>query len=133
MYGASHQHYARPSVKKDETDKKGKSDYSLATLVNDYRPQTPITEIEPLREMISLKRDHIPYGIRGYCFAPDKVCYVHQGDNDTHRVHYHEDLHLRIARQDPNHKEGEIRMLEDWRLGREEDEPDEEYAMDKDG
>ena len=118
MYGASHQHYAKEPAK--DPVRKRKGDYSLVTLIQDYRPQIPVTEIEPLREMIPLKRDHIPYGIRGYCFAPGKVCYVHQGDSDTHRVHYHEDLHLRIARFDPHHKEGEIRMLEDWRLGREE-------------
>lgn len=121
MYGSSHSHYVRPSSKKTDSYTKRKSDYSLATLIHDYRPKTEVTEIEPLRQMIPLKRDHIPYGIRGYCMPPTSPAFVHQDDRDTFRVHYHEDLHLRIARQDPNHKEGEIRMLEDWRLGNEEE------------
>ena len=87
--------------------------------VSDYGNDVPITEIEPLRQMVALQRSQIPYGIRGYCLPPTSPCFVHEGDPDTFRVHYHEDLHLRISRQAPNHPEWEVRMLEDWRLGEE--------------
>lgn len=84
-----------------------------------YGRETPVVEIEPLRDSVPLTRNDIPYGVRGFCFPTTGASYVHIDDADTYRVNYHENLHLRIYRTNPNHPEWEIRMLEDWRLGEE--------------
>ena len=84
-----------------------------------YGREMPVVEIEPLRDSVPLTRNNIPYGVRGFCFPASKDSYVHIDDVDTYRVNYHENLHIRIYRTNPNHPEWEIRMLEDWRLGEE--------------
>ena len=146
MHGTSHQKYSRnyswqDSGKRDSGKSRdnlheGNLHYSLVTHLADYRPRTEVTEMEPLRQMVPLKRDHIPYGIRGYCLPPTSPAFVHIDDADTYRVHYHEDLHLRIGRFDPHHTEGEVRMLENWRLGEEKQKnghsPSQEYSQEYD-
>lgn len=79
----------------------------------------PVVEIEALKDSVPLKRSQIHYGVRGFCFPALGASYVHIDDVDTYRVNYHENLHMKIYRTDPNHPEWEIRMLEDWRLGEE--------------
>ena len=146
MYGASHQRYSRKysmldfgkrdSGKSRDNLHEGNLHYGLVTHLTDYRPRTEVTEMEPLRQMVALPRSLILYGIRGYCLPPTSPCFVHEGDSDTFRVHYHEDLHLRISRQAPNHPEWEVRMLEDWRLGEEkqknERSPSQDYSQEHD-
>ncbi|PIN87272.1 hypothetical protein COV19_00110 [Candidatus Woesearchaeota archaeon CG10_big_fil_rev_8_21_14_0_10_44_13] len=94
-------------------------DYGKSRPDDNYGRRLPVVELEPMVDSIPLTRAHIPYGVRGFCFPATKESYVHIDDVDTHRVNYHENLHMRIYRTNPNHPEWEIRMLEDWRLGEE--------------
>ncbi|MBU0535819.1 MAG: hypothetical protein KKE20_02555 [Nanoarchaeota archaeon] len=83
----------------------------------DYKRELPVTDILPLLDSIVVRE--MPPGLRGYCFPALRVLYVRDGDQDPGRVNYHENKHIQVFGQDPNHSEWEIRRLENMRYGHE--------------
>ncbi|MBD3314045.1 hypothetical protein GF345_06385 [Candidatus Woesearchaeota archaeon] len=91
-------------------------DYSI-NHDTDYKRTWPETEVLPFLD--AFVKTELPPGLRGYCFPALRQVFIRHGDTDPYMVIRHENKHVQIYGQDPNHSEWEIRRLDEIRKGRE--------------
>lgn len=111
-------YHVNPEYIEPNTYNKKQDDYGRKKQEN-YGRKIPVSHIAPfLDSMIMDSIDYRP-GLRGLCYPGTGIIKVRGNDDDPARVNEHENTHERLNRVDPYHKESEVRMLENWRLGEE--------------